>query len=175
MAGFLDGWRKPSRLLQDVKTKSIERTLLPLIKQVSKLHRKTNSSSSGKCSEESYEFFSCKFSYFVSFNFCGTENWMESENSSCFFLWMRWWWEIILVFVGFYFKNDIFCDVSKLYCGFWAAWKGFLNERERKRFTMFCLYKTTLISAHSSYHKSRFLFPSTIQRSSQRNMMKNLL
>jgi hypothetical protein len=34
MAGFLDEWRKPSRLLQDVKTKSIERTLLPLIKQV---------------------------------------------------------------------------------------------------------------------------------------------
>jgi hypothetical protein len=35
MAGFLDQWRKPSkRLLQDVKTKSIERTLLPLIKQV---------------------------------------------------------------------------------------------------------------------------------------------
>lgn len=33
MAGFLDG-KKPSRLLQDVKTKSIERTLLPLIKQV---------------------------------------------------------------------------------------------------------------------------------------------
>lgn len=34
MAGFLEEWRKPSRLLQDVKTKSIERTLLPLIKQV---------------------------------------------------------------------------------------------------------------------------------------------
>lgn len=34
MAGFLDEWRKPSRLLQDVKTKSIERTLLPLLKQV---------------------------------------------------------------------------------------------------------------------------------------------
>lgn len=34
MAGFLDDWRKPSRLLQDVKTKSIERLLLPLIKQV---------------------------------------------------------------------------------------------------------------------------------------------
>lgn len=34
MAGFLDEWRKPSKLLQDVKTKSIERTLLPLIKQV---------------------------------------------------------------------------------------------------------------------------------------------
>jgi hypothetical protein len=34
MSGFLEDWRKPWRLLHDVKTKSIERTLLPLIKQV---------------------------------------------------------------------------------------------------------------------------------------------
>jgi hypothetical protein len=48
MAGFLDEWRKPSRLLQDVRTKSIERTLLPLIKQVSALRPKRPETSGGK-------------------------------------------------------------------------------------------------------------------------------
>lgn len=68
MAGFLDEWRKPSKLLQDVKTKSIERTLLPLIKQVSARRHRQNEN-------EEFSDSSPKF-----IQVCGMENWMESEK-----------------------------------------------------------------------------------------------
>lgn len=87
MAGFLEEWRKPSRLLQDVKTKSIERTLLPLIKQV----RRWKSRS--------------------------LDDWKIGWKVKIkVFLWMRWWRGIILVFVGCYFKMPIRFFSSSTMC-----------------------------------------------------------
>lgn len=126
MAGFLE--RKPSKLLQDVKTKSIERTLLPLIKQVSELRKPfpTTTSSSGFLTQNENEQTE-KFSIFR-FHSCvgGMENWMESENQV---LWMR--RRIILVFVGCYFKIPAMCVVNYVYRLLNNAWKGFTHSLSR--------------------------------------------
>lgn len=114
MAGFLDEWRKPSRLLQDVKTKSIERTLLPLIKQVSE-------QLSFSLLEHQEKFSSCWF-----IHVCGRRKkngkldgkWKSRKKKNS--LWMRCDDDeegSSLVFVGCYFKMLVMC-VN------YTAWKG---------------------------------------------------
>lgn len=130
MAGFLDEWRKPSRLLQDVKTKSIERTLLPLIKQVSESKEEKNLRRHQQNENEMWKVLN--FLRFI--HVCGMENWMESENEV---LWMR--RGIVLVFVGFYFKIP---EMSVNYIGCWTP---------LERVFSFSLTNDARHS-HSSYH-----------------------
>lgn len=147
MAGFPDDWRKPSRLLQDVKTKSIERTLLPLIKQVSEEKILLTTSSSPERERKK-----------ISFRVKNSRGFLIH---SC--LWNgkldgKWKWSfvnerrgIILVFVGSYFKIPAMC-VN--YIGCWTP-----LER-----VSFSLSLDDASNSHSSYHNISFSTSTIIVR-----------